>query len=893
MFRLLRTTPWTRAPLLAARQPAVALAVAVTVALLGLATASYPLYLASSASGAFAIQVAERCPDGLDASVTGSGPVSGTQAATEALGRRSDAALVSAGASRSDLQSPVVTLDAAGIGVRLKGRTTSQNLVQVTSRTGAVDNITVLSSVGGPGVWLPDDLAKSIGAKAGSQISLAQDTQGSEPVPPPGSPDAEVRVAGIYRSLVGTVLPRYWCTQTGIFGTFDANFPPPPVVIAPQTTLIGILGTLKVSELTSYQWERTLTPGINVPQATKVLTALEHLSSSIGVVPRIREGFVELPIGGGITGASMVVNELSFIVAHADAIEHALRGGILPVSLAGLAVSALLVAAAGSYWVDRRRVEVALLSSRGAGPAALGGKAALENLFPVVAGALAGWAAASGLVVAIGPSASLPASSRIDGLWASLAGGVFALLLVWLVAGLRVRSSAVQRIGRSGLARVPFELVPLGFSIWAWSTLGQPSLQANGTSAPGVGAAFLAFPILFLLSLAALAARIAMMILSARWFRRATAGVGKPGWLASRRLAGAPRIAALCLASTAAAVGVLLYGSALTSSQNATIHAKAAVFVGSTTSVQLGLPGPIPAALASTTTEVLSVPNDQLGGQEVDVIGIDPKTFAGAAFWDSSFSDVGLQTLLNRISGSAAAGTPLPVIVAGTGTAADQAAASVSLRLSDYGIFTAPIPVTVVGTAAEFPGQNGIDPLVVTTTSSLRRLGAAGSDVLWSRQSDQQVLASLRARGRDACDPRHPPRRARPDDLRRHRMDVRLPAGARRPEWRRDSRRTAALRIDPRSCSSARLRAVASDGTDAKNPSAVTRDRARSHDRPRSGARRRGRVGRGRACAATPEPAAEPQPSPASRAPVPDDRGCFCRRHRDLGVGLRMGPARG
>ena len=527
MFRLLRAAPWTRAPLLAARQPAVALAVAVTVALLGLATASYPLYLASSASGALALQVAQRCPDGLDASVTGSGPVSGTQAATAALDRRSNSALVSAGASPNDLQAPIVTLDAAGIGASLKGRPTRQKLVQVVSRTGAVDNITALSSVGGQGIWLPDDLAASIGAKAGSEIAFAQDPQDLDSVPPPRSPAAEVRVAGIYRSLVGTVLPRYWCTQTGIFGSFDADFPPPPVVIAPQSTLFGILGALKLGELPSYQWERTLEPGINVPEASKVLTALSHLSSSIGVVPHIRGGFVEPPIGGGLTGTSMVVTQLAFIVAHAQAIEHALRGGILPVSLAGLAVSALLVSAAGSYWVDRRRVEVALLSPRGAGPAALGGKAALENLFPVAVGAVVGWAAASGLVVAIGPSGSLPASARLDGLWAALAGGAFALLLVWLVAGLRVRSNAVQRFGRSRLARVPFELVPLGFSIWAWSTLGQPSLGANGTSAPGVGAAFLAFPILFLLSLAALGARIAVMILSARWFRRATAGVGQ------------------------------------------------------------------------------------------------------------------------------------------------------------------------------------------------------------------------------------------------------------------------------------------------------------------------------------------------------------------------------
>ncbi len=438
----------------------------------------------------------------------------------------------------------------------------------------------------------------------------------------------------------------------------------------------------------------------------------------------------------------MVVEQLAFIVAHAQAIEHALRTGILPVSLAGLAVSALLVAAAGSYWVDRRRTEVALLSARGAGPTALGAKAALENLIPVAVGAALGWAAASALVVAIGPSANLPSASRLDGLWASLAGGALALLLVWVVAGLRTRSSAVRRIGRSRLARVPFELVGLGLSLWAWSTLGQPSLQANGTSAPGVGPAFLAFPILFLISLAALAARVSVMILSARWFRRATAKLGQPGWLASRRLSGAPRIAALSLASTAAALGVLLYGSALTRSQDATLHAKAAVFVGSTTSVQLATPGTVPAELASSTTEVLSLPNSELGGQGVDVIGVDPQTFARAAFWDPSFAGEPLQSLLDRISSSGSPGA-LPVIVAGNGSAT----LSGFLQLSAYGSLSPPIAVNVVGTAKVFPGENGVDPLVVTSTSLLKRFGVPGDQQLWSTRPDQTVLAALARAG--------------------------------------------------------------------------------------------------------------------------------------------------
>jgi putative ABC transport system permease protein len=140
---------------------------------------------------------------------------------------------------------------------------------------------------------------------------------------------------------------------------------------------------------------------------------------------------------------------------------------------------------------------------------------------------------------------------------------------------------------------------------------------------------------------------------------------------------------------------------------------------------------------------VLTLPNAELGGQGVDVIGVDPKTFARAAFWDSSFSGESLQKLLSRISGTDDPGAPLPVIVAGNGAASVTG----TLRLSDFGLFTAPIAVNVVDTAKEFPGQNGNAPLVVTSTSLLQKFGVPGLVQLWSTQPDQQVLASVERAG--------------------------------------------------------------------------------------------------------------------------------------------------
>ena len=176
---------------------------AITVALLGLAAASYPLYLASSASGALAVEIAQRCPDGLDAAVTASGSTSGVAAATSSLATKSNNALVASGTRSVDLGRSIVTLDETGIGVGLAGGHPTQQFAQLASRTDGLENITVLSSAGGSGVWLSDDVAQSIGAKAGDLVTLRQDPQASDPHPSPGAPSAEVRVAGIYASLVG------------------------------------------------------------------------------------------------------------------------------------------------------------------------------------------------------------------------------------------------------------------------------------------------------------------------------------------------------------------------------------------------------------------------------------------------------------------------------------------------------------------------------------------------------------------------------------------------------------------------------------------------------------------------------------------------------------------
>ena len=89
-------------------------------------------------------------------------------------------------------------------------------------------------------------------------------------------------------------------------------------------------------------------------------------------------------------GVVVTSSSLPFLVQRSEAIMAAVGGAIGPVAVAGTAVALLLVAA-GSYWVDRRRVEVALLAARGVGPGHRGQGDAGDGAVAGPGASSAGW----------------------------------------------------------------------------------------------------------------------------------------------------------------------------------------------------------------------------------------------------------------------------------------------------------------------------------------------------------------------------------------------------------------------------------------------------------------------------------------------------------------------
>jgi putative ABC transport system permease protein len=739
---VLGTAPWRRAPLLLRRSPAVLLAVLAAGLILGAAAAATPLFLSSAANAALARQMEERCPATFGFQVRAFGPLGGPVSPEEAeraaglggatawpAGREllavRERTVRQAGSLMPDLGPPVLTM--SGPLLQLTGASPDRRSAgRLLYRDGFQGQIRKLATAPGvTGVWLPTEAASQLGARPGDRVTLSLTGR-----------SARARVAGVYQELHRQPPTPYWCAQgEEIYPPGYAEDPPPPLVLADRATLTTLSRRLQ-EPLLEFGWDLELTPSLTLAEARENAAAYPAARQAVaadggGMVSPEQAGTRNAP------GVAVTASQLPFLVERSEAIVAAVGGAIGPVAIAGTGVALLLVAAAGSYWVDRRRVEVALLAARGVGPLAIAAKAILEMVPWTALGGLLGWLAAIGLVRLLGPSDRLdpsatPAALARTGI--ALAAG---LALLGLVAGLRSRGMTERGIGvRPGvLARVPWELAVLALAGLAYQRLAseRPPV-ATGTEPPRIDLLLLAFPMLFLVGAVGLAVRLLGLVVR----RLRTAGAAWPhaAYLAARRVAHNARLALLLVAASALSIGVMVYAATLTLSVRTTLDAKARTFLGSDVSVEgftrdATLPADLDATVVDRYEEVL------VGGSPVMMLSIDPATFARGAFWDRSFAD----EPLDRVVGDLAPGTsgePVPVVVVGR-TLPDRFAFDLFLGTQARSVrFQARVSERV----RAFPGMRA-NPLVVIDRRALGDLEPAKETLLWARGQRERVLAAL------------------------------------------------------------------------------------------------------------------------------------------------------
>jgi len=161
--------------------------------------------------------------------------------------------------------------------------------------------------------------------------------------------------------------------------------------------------------------------------------------------------------------------------------------------------------------------------------------------------------------------------------------------------------------------------------------------------------------------------------------------------------------------------------------------------------VDLAAPIQMPPSLGAQSTEVESITGVPTAAGTIDVLGIDPATFASGAYWNPVFAGKPLAYYLGLLDHAPRSRGTLAVVVAN-----GQLPASASIQLQlDTGV-TVARRLRVLATVSCFPGTNGSDPLVVTDAVALS--GFAVRRAVWSHQSADAVARAVGSAGGTAVE---------------------------------------------------------------------------------------------------------------------------------------------
>ena len=724
---MLRMAPWRRAPFLVARSPSVLAAIVAAGMLLALAVAARPVFVGSAEAAAVQSDLTDGCRYDIGLRIQ-TGRVFGSAAPDQAsVDRLPERTRLLADATRMrGVLPPVVTVGAGNVEVLRDGVARGQGIVQLFSRTGAFDKVHVLSRAPGDpdaGLWLPDTTAALMHARAGDVVPVALGSGRTISAP----------VAAVFQDLTYVDRDHFWCTLDRQFQPLGSN-PLPPVALVSQALMLHLLqeggGTPP-----SVIYEAAPADRLSMPRAEAVDRRLRAARQDL-----VEQRDTGTGAGFGFDDGVLSHFTMPDTLTHARLVGRQVRTTADTIGAASTAIALVAVAGAGFFWVDRRRREIALLLAKGVGPAALSLKALLESALPLLAGTAVGFAIAVEAVYAFGPSDAFDAravrgAARLSVVAIAVALGLLALAVAIRTGRAERRMSAAPRSGRIGSRVIvpAAAAVALGAATVIGRSAGYTQLRSGGRPS-SLGLILVVFPLLVLGGGAAAVVAIGGWLLprTRRWASRWPVAA----YLAVRRIAAGGPAALALIAGAVVSAGVLLYASTVATSARKTVIARATVSVGSDNLVFLADPRRpvLPPALRKRGTTVMSTAL-VVGRTKVDVLGIDPKTFAAGAFYDRSFSGQSLSSLIRAVEHQPGGGSgEIPVVVVDGSAMPDQ----FSFKPGD--------PATgarVVARVRAFPGMSGERPMLVADESLLRARGVTGTEELWVKGETAEVVAEL------------------------------------------------------------------------------------------------------------------------------------------------------
>jgi putative ABC transport system permease protein len=697
MTPLLRHAPFTLW-----RQPTVFGAIAVGAMLVGLAAASSPLFTAAAGSAALRTKLEE-----ITSYAAGAEIRRGDYLTKRPL--PDDSGFRSAVAAMPFVGDAVVTTVTDPLTAQRAGTAAADPAsVRLMSRTGVLEHVDKVAGRDGDGLWIADSVARTLGIGPGDSLVLTQ--EGFDETPR----TVEVPVDGVYRALEGEAQTGYWVNFTADIYKKNPDDPPPPSFAFGDPEQVLALERALGGGPVESRWEFPLqSSGISLDEAKALdrrFTALEdQLHGGRSAVWR--------EIGCAATETTSPSqcsfrSSLSAAITLADRNIDAVSPPARLLASAGMLIALAVVGAAGAFLVSRRRVEVRLLFAQGRAAIWFAGRTAGEALLPVLLGGAVGAGLAFLLVKLFESGGSIDRQGLEAAAATAGAGIAAALMLLAVVVGaafLRQFESGLP--GRVPLAWLPWELIPLGLAAYLFLDLrsgnGLVGGGSSGIAHPSL-AVFL-LPLLVTAGVAGLAGRLMRGALHALGGRTST--FPAPVYVALRRLAGSGGLAVVLLCSCAVALAALFYAQTLVATLERMLDVKAHVAKGGDVEGIIDYTDSLPEGFAFPLTKVtIGNAGAAVGGPtgpQVDLMAIDPETFAGVASWEPSWGPP-LEDIMRRLAGYS--GPDLPVVVAGGTIAARQLYAGGAL-----------LSVQPVALVEAFPGMSAGRPLVVTSYAAIER----------------------------------------------------------------------------------------------------------------------------------------------------------------------------
>ena len=711
--------------------------------LLSLVAAAFPLFLSRTEGELLHARIMDptigRNGAGLFYSVTNVRFREKARDGQELLTDRLDEEFTRIAAEGPELGSPIRFVLGADVLTTLPGQGDPESgpvSGRIFSGTNAERHVEVIDGDGSNGALVPDSVAEPLGVGPGDEIQL--------------SGTAVLRIGGVYRALYKSPTSGYWSPWSEqIFRQCPDCPEQPQFILVGRDEAVRLSRDLRDPEQRDldYAWVAPIDdPSLDVDEARDVRAYAARILGEV-TDRKSRLGRLFRCCGRAYGGFFFFRRDAEFrssmplVLREVDRRTATVEGPLRLLLIAGLGVAAAVVAAAAAFAVAGRRTEAAFLHAHGWGPLRFAAKASVEAFIPIGLGAAAGFGAASWLIATFGPAAqAAPSAQAVSITWA-VAAAAAGLVVLGVTSGVSfIRTFEVHSLKRR-LAWVPWEILAIVGALLVLRRLnaGGALIEDPRLDILRPSALLLAFPVLFVAGFATLGARILVEVLR-RTASRASRGSPAP-YLTVHRLTSLPKLTVLLVGAAALCLGIFVDSQTMVGSLRSTVDAKAGVFVGSDLQVLIDSNAPeqddFPLPI-TRATRVKYAGSMTPGAVPFDMVGIDPDTIVGAAYWDDEFSDEPLEDLVARLPSETG---PLPVIlVQGEGEPTGMAIAQIET------------PIEVVGRASAFPGVSSDDPVLVVDAASLeRRLGAGGNPLdrpsarteFWIAGPTEEVLASV------------------------------------------------------------------------------------------------------------------------------------------------------